>query len=125
MNIFSEWSFEPGIVIPLALAAFLYIRGARPERGVRRFEAISFASGWLSLELALVSPLHELGEQLVSAHMAQHVILMSISAPLLVLGRPLVFFIWALPQSWRRTAGAIGKFIEPGWKILSSRMTAW
>ena len=47
-----------------------------------------FALGWISLVIALDSPLHELGEQLFWVHMTQHEILMLISAPLLVLGQP-------------------------------------
>ena len=60
-----------------------------------------FALGWISLVIALDSPLHELGEQLFWVHMTQHEILMLISAPLLVLGRPMIAFLWALPTSWR------------------------
>jgi putative membrane protein len=38
--------------------------------------------------------------------MVQHELLISIGAPLLVLGRPLIPFLWALPLAWRRTIGA-------------------
>ena len=41
-----------------------------------------------SLALALVSPLHWLGEHLFTAHMVEHEILMAVAAPLLVLARP-------------------------------------
>jgi cytochrome c2 len=37
--------------------------------------------------------------------MAQHELLISVAAPLLVLGRPLVPFVWALPLRWRRSLG--------------------
>jgi putative membrane protein len=38
--------------------------------------------------------------------MIEHELLMTVSAPLLVLGRPLVVFLWALPRPARRVAGA-------------------
>ena len=44
-------------------------------------------AGWLTLALALVSPLHPMGEVLFSAHMTQHELLVVVAAPLLVLGR--------------------------------------
>jgi cytochrome c oxidase assembly factor CtaG/cytochrome c2 len=82
-------------------------RASAPGRGLRRWEVVAFAAGWLALALALVSPLHPLGEALFSAHMAQHELLMVGAAPLLVLGRPLVPFIWALPRRWRRASGEV------------------
>jgi len=96
------------VLICLALSAWFYIKGtARLWRastlgaGVGTWEAGSFASGWIVLVIALVSPLHELGDELFSAHMVQHELLISVSAPLLVLGRPLIPFLWALPLDWR------------------------
>ena len=100
------------VLICLALSAWFYIKGTAGlwrastlGAGVGTWEAGSFASGWIVLVIALVSPLHELGDELFSAHMVQHELLISVSAPLLVLGRPLIPFLWALPLDWRRTAG--------------------
>ena len=72
---------------------------------MRRLDAWAFAAGWAVLALALLSPLHALGGVLFSAHMAQHELLMTVAAPLLVLGRPLIPFVWALSPRWRRTTG--------------------
>ena len=96
------WSFEPAVVISLALSGWLYWLGVRrvwrqtrPGIGIRRWEAVCYAAGWLSLVIALVSPLHPWGRVLFAAHMTQHEILMLVSAPLLVLGRPLLPFLKA------------------------------
>jgi cytochrome c oxidase assembly factor CtaG len=51
----------------------------------------------MALVVALVSPLHPWGRALFAAHMTQHEILMLIAAPLLVLGRPMIAFLKALP----------------------------
>ena len=72
-----------------------------------------FALGWISLVIALDSPLHEIGEQLFWVHMTQHEILMLISAPLLILGRPMIAFLWALPRAWRETAAEPWAFADP------------
>jgi putative membrane protein len=133
-DLWSAWSLEPAIIICLALSAWLYLRGVRslwrsagPGHGIRRWEAAAFAGGWITLLLALVSPLHRLGGVLFSAHMAQHELLMAAAAPLLVLGRPLVPFVWALPMSWRRTVGdwAAVAPVRGTWQLLTLPLVAW
>jgi cytochrome c oxidase assembly factor CtaG len=64
----------------------------------------------LSVVVALVSPLDAaLGALLFSAHMAQHSVLMTISAPLIALGRPLIAALRALPGSWRTRVAHIAR----------------
>jgi putative membrane protein len=46
--------------------------------------------------LALLSPLHHYAERLLWVHMVQHEALMVVAAPLLVLGRPIEAWSWAL-----------------------------
>lgn len=113
-NLWTAWEFDPGIVIPLAITAALF--GGAP--GVSLWRKAAFWAGWLSLVLALVSPLHPLGESLFSAHMAQHEILMAISAPLLVLSRPLSPVLRPLPLNWRR---AVGRISNARWFCVLSR----
>ena len=133
-DLWLAWSFDPGVVLPLALAAGLYARGVRAlwrqagaGHGVRRWQAGAFAAGWLVLAIALISPLHELGEALFSAHMAQHELLMAVAAPLLVLGRPVVPFLWGLPIAWRRNAGrwAATPPVRATWHLLTLPSVAW
>jgi putative membrane protein len=133
-NLWRAWSLEPGVVVPLALAAWLYARGVRAlwrqagtGHGVRRWQAGSFAAGWLVLAAALISPLDALGEVLFSAHMAQHELLMAVAAPLLVLGRPVIPFLGGLPVGWRRAAGRWVSTPPVGstWHALTLPSVAW
>ena len=126
-DLWRAWEFDPGIVIPLAVAAWLYARGARVQRISTPRQHVFFWSGWISLVVALVSPLHPLGEVLFSAHMVQHEILMLVSAPLLVLSRPLVTFLWGMPFEWRRSLGQWAKtdYIHHSWTFLTDPLTAW
>jgi putative membrane protein len=121
------WSFEPLIVISLAISALLFASGLRRQRSIRTWEALCFAGGWFALFVALVSPLHAWGQVLFSAHMTQHEILMLVAAPLLVLGRPLLAFLWALPLSWSRRLGNLAKTgpINRVWKALTIPLVAW
>jgi putative membrane protein len=126
-DLWRAWDGEPGFVLPLALAALLYARGARAGRGVTRRESFCFWAGWTTLVVAVASPLHRLGEVLFSAHMAQHEILMLVSAPLLVLSRPLVPMLWGLPMNWRRYIGGHTKTrrAQIFWRTATRPWTAW
>src|SRR5829696_2773750 len=132
-DVWTAWSWEPGVVVLLLVSGYLYVNGLRAlwrtagkGHGIRRWEAAAFAGGWLSLAAALISPLHRLGGALFSAHMAQHELLMVVAAPLLVLGRPLVPWLWALPASWRRAAGAAARrpAVRGAWGAITAPLAA-
>src|SRR4051794_37729896 len=95
-----SWSWEPVTIALLALTFALYTLGAFRTK-LPRWQMLAFYAGWLSLVIALGSPLDGLGGILFSAHMAQHEVLMVVAAPLLVLGRPLAAFLWAMPRRAR------------------------
>ncbi len=126
-DLWSAWSFDPGIVAPLAITALLYALGSRRERTLTNRQKTCFWCGWAMLALALVSPLHPVGEVLFSAHMVQHEILMLVAAPLLVLSRPLVTFLWGMPFDWRRGLGRWAKedYVRHSWSFLTDPFTAW
>ncbi len=126
-DLWTAWKLEPGAVVPLLLSAVLYLRGARRSRGAARGQMVCFWTGLAILTLALVSPLHPLGEVLFSAHMAQHEILMLLAAPLLVLSRPLAPFLWGVPAAWRRAVGQWSKTppVRKLWRGITEPVTAW
>lgn len=133
-DLWKTWGWEPVAVAGLALSLWLYFSGVRRlwraagrGAGVRKWEAAAFAGGWLALFVGLVSPLHPMGRVLFSAHMTQHEILMLVAAPLVVLGRPVVAFLWALPISGRRKFGALSKagWFEGCWRAISNPLAAW
>jgi hypothetical protein len=45
-DLWSAWSFDPGIVIPLLLVAVLYFRGASATHGVTNGQKLYF---WLNM----------------------------------------------------------------------------
>jgi putative membrane protein len=108
------WNGQAWLWLLLVLSAVLVARGtlslwrhAAPGAGIRRWQAASFAAGWLALSGAILSPLDALGQQLFWVHMVQHETLMLIAAPLLVLARPLAALVWGLPARWRPVAGRL------------------
>src|SRR5579871_6882238 len=80
-------------------------RATASGHGVSRRQATLYAAGIVTLVVALASPLDEMADDLFAAHMTQHLLLMSVAAPLLVLGSPVVAVLWALPHAWRRRFG--------------------
>jgi len=133
-DLWRAWTFEPVTIALLAISGWLYARGltrlwhaAGRGRGVREQEAWTFAAGWLVLALSLLSPMHALGGVLFSAHMAQHELLMTVATPLLVLGRPLIPFVWALSPKWRRVTGrwSAARWFAVPWEALTHPVTAF
>ncbi|WP_407179048.1 cytochrome c oxidase assembly protein [Bradyrhizobium sp. STM 3562] len=104
----AAWTFDPWVVVPLLTLGILYAVGAialhRRSRGgnaVRAWRNLAYGCGWLSLAGALVSPMHWLGEHLFTFHMIEHEIVMAVSAPLIVVARPLGALLWSLPRRLR------------------------
>jgi putative membrane protein len=133
-DLWSAWSFEPGVVIPLALTGAIYARGIRESlhratRSTHRInrEMMFFVSGFVVLALTLVSPVHVAGGVLFSAHMIQHELLMAVAAPLLVLGRPAIPLLFGLPERMRRPVGhAFASRIARGvWSALTTPLVAF
>jgi len=107
------WNWEPWVLTSLALALFGYLCGVRRLDRVARLRVfggtrcVAFAAGVVTLFVALVSPLDALDDQLFSAHMVQHLLLMMVAAPLLVWGRPAMAWLWAFPLPARRAIGRV------------------
>src|SRR4051794_7276215 len=108
-----HWVFDPISVACLIVSGALYVSGvsrlwARAGRrgcGVRPWQIGAFAAGWIALVAALLSPIAAISDILFSVHMTQHEILILVAAPLLVLGRPIVPFLWAFTPRWRLRLG--------------------
>ena len=126
------WGAEPWVLALLMLSAVLYLMGfwrlwARSRGGRRGLlrQAGMYAAGWLTLTAALASPLDGIGSQLFSAHMLQHELLMIVAAPLLVLGRPLAVWLWALPGRSAIAAAVRHPSIRLPWQFLTLPMVSW
>ena len=129
---YPSWSFDPWILSPLLLLAFPYAIGAvrltRRSSDRRRLlrRALVFAAGWLTLALALVSPLHWFGERLLAAHMVEHEVLMAVSAPLIVAARPLGAVLWGLPRHGRAALARLLRLrpLRAAWRRATAGATA-
>lgn len=97
----SSWHLDPLVILGVALAAALYARGARSLERVDLGRAAAFYAGLAVILLALVSPLASLAERLFAAHMIQHLLLIMVGVPLVLLGGPTVPLMRGLPRPMR------------------------
>jgi len=141
--ILSSWSFDPKMTLGIMAALAFYMRGwlilhrTLPARftGLR---LSAFAGGLAALWIAVASPLDAFSSLLLSAHMVQHLLLMSVAPPLILLSAPLLPLLRGLPRKIARDG--VGPFlIRPAlrragnaltnplccWMVMAITLTAW
>jgi cytochrome c oxidase assembly factor CtaG len=113
------------VTLPILLSAALYLRGFLRQRPSPR--AWAFFAGLAVLAASLLPPLDRWSASSFAFHMTQHELLMLIAAPLMVLGRPLPYFLWGLPDSWRLgVARAVRhRAVQGIWSVLLNPLVAW
>src|SRR3954463_11722020 len=96
------------VVVGLSVAGGGYARGWRRYR-LRlpgRFtvpQLAAFLGGIICLCAAVLPPLDEAADARLSAHMVQHILLLTLAPALLLLGNPLLPLLRGIPDSWRRS----------------------
>jgi cytochrome c oxidase assembly factor CtaG/ferredoxin len=112
--ILSSWSIDPKMALGLLTALLLYLRGWLILRRTlpARFPAwrlFAFAGGLAALWIALASPLDAFSGLLLAVHMVQHLLLMSVAPPLILLGTPFLPLLRGLPRKFARDG--VGPFL--------------
>ncbi len=97
-----SWSVPPAATLALVLTAVIYLRGWILLRRaglpfLPTWRAASFLLGLLSLWVALASPLDTFSGFVLTAHMLQHMLLMMVAPPLILMGAPLIPLVRGLP----------------------------
>jgi cytochrome c oxidase assembly factor CtaG len=100
----SSWLIDPKFALGLIVTALLYLRGwlvlhhVTPNRFLA-WRLCAFLGGLITLWLAIASPLDAFSGLLLSAHMVQHLLLLSMAPPLILLGAPLLPLLRGLPRA--------------------------
>jgi putative membrane protein len=111
-----SWDLRAELILVLILAGSVFglgwwrIRSAQEQRPGHRWLATgwrlaAYLGGLIILGVALMSPIDVLGGHLFSMHMIQHLLLVMIVPPLLLIANPLPFYMWGLPAMVRRGVG--------------------
>lgn len=97
-----ELSLAPGPIALLALVELLYLRaiGTLGARGyaVPRWQQVAWHAGLALMAIGLLGPLDPLAEDLLMAHMGQHLLIADLAAPLLLVGARSPVYAFLLPR---------------------------
>jgi cytochrome c oxidase assembly factor CtaG len=126
----ASWTFEPAVLLGVALVGWVYLRRWRlvaaevgPGRAGRG-RAASFLAGLLLVLLALVSPLDRLSDQLFLVHMVQHVLLLDLAPVLMICGLTKLILRPATRRV-QRLERALGPLGDPIFAIALYVATVW
>jgi len=112
--VLTAWDVEPALVVVLGATAIVYVLGwrrlhsRRPDR-FRASQLAAFVGGLGALFIALVSPLDTLADRFLAVHMAQHIVLLVVVPPLLLLGAPIAPLLRGMPAG--RLRAVLGMFV--------------
>src|ERR1700722_5567085 len=113
--VFAEWSPPVFLTGMLVLTALVYVLGWFAIRRTRaaQFPALRLAAfllGLATIWISIGSPVDGFADALLSAHMVEHLLLMSFVPPLLLLGYPVVPLLRGLPRGF--TVRLIGPLLR-------------
>ena len=102
----------------------VYLRGWLQRRAILAWRAGSFFLGLLAIWAAMVSPVAAWDSHMLTAHMIQHLLLMTIAPPLIWLGEPLIV---TNPPRWPLAKG-LGRLLGHPvfcWLAAATALVAW
>jgi putative membrane protein len=127
-----DWVVRPEVAAPVLIAAGAYAFGwwqlRRRGGAVSGWRVAASAGGLLSVLVALSGAADRMAHASFAAHMTQHLLLIVVAAPLLLLADPFAALCWALPAPVRARAG---RLLRPGtplrglWRALTMVSVAW
>ncbi|MEE9286058.1 MAG: cytochrome c oxidase assembly protein [Dehalococcoidia bacterium] len=105
-DILARWSFDPTVLLAVLLPGVLYGRGMRrwtaQPRLMKPWQPYSFYAGLTVVFVALSSPLDALADDLFVMHMVQHLLLLMLAPPLILVGAPTTPVLLGLPRAARQ-----------------------
>src|SRR5277367_6983374 len=114
-SILAEWSAPIAVNVVVSLTTLCYLRGWLSLRRASNiffpaWRLVAFLAGLLLLWIAIGSPLSAFEEASLTVHMVQHILLMLVVPPLVLLGAPALPLLHGLPQWFVRTT--LGPFLR-------------
>jgi putative membrane protein len=131
------------LTLSIAVTALVYLRGWLHFRStsanvISVWRAISFLLGLLLIWAAVASPIATLDHELLTVHMLQHLLLMTLAPPLIWLGAPFIMLLHSLPRQFAhtligplfysptvRTAGKALTQPALGWLAAAAALVGW
>jgi putative membrane protein len=138
-----SWTIPVWPTLAAILAAGVYLRGwlhlrTASANVIPAWRALSFLLGLFLIWVAVGSPLAAFDEEMLTVHMIQHLLLMTIAPPLMLVGAPVMPLLHGLPRQFvqsilgpwlrRPTVQWIGRTLsEPalGWLAAAGALVGW
>jgi putative membrane protein len=119
--VLQSWSAPLGVELALCLTVLIYARSwFRLRAGfpnlISAWRLGAFCAGIASVWIAIGSPIGAFDDVSLSIHMVQHLLLMAIAPPLILLGSPALPLLQGLPQQIARSV--VGPFLR--WRLVKS-----
>src|SRR5258705_1966223 len=132
-NALENWSPAVPLALTLLLATIVYLCGWFYLRScsvniIPAWRAASFLIGAFLIWVALGSPLAALDEELLTVHMIQHLLLMTLAPPLVLLGAPIMPFLHGLPHRFMQSVlSPLFRWAPAQWlgRVLSQPAICW
>ncbi|MDR3723098.1 MAG: cytochrome c oxidase assembly protein [Terracidiphilus sp.] len=141
-DLLHDWTLPVPLTCSIVLTAVLYFIGWMRVRRTRPaqfpvWRLVSFEAGMAVLWGSIASPMDELADALLSAHMMEHLLIMSAVPPLVLLGAPVVPMLRGLPRwtlvavrplirtSWLRRAFNFLLKPVPAWMLMNFTYLGW
>jgi cytochrome c oxidase assembly factor CtaG len=127
----TNWSLDPSLAYVAVAGLAYWIGGRRMRVGSRvprePLRTVAFVAGLATIVLALDSPIDAYADDLFWVHMTQHILLLTVAPPLILLGRPWPRMWCALPLEERTRIGravALSRWAKP-LRMLARPLPAW
>jgi cytochrome c oxidase assembly factor CtaG len=130
INFVLGWHFAPTVAVPLALGAVAWlalasrVRRLHPAHPVAGLRSLAFLGGLLAIAAALMSGIETYDTTLFSVHMVQHLLLVLVAAPLIVLSAPVTQLLRAASPRVR-TRVLLPILHSTGVSVLAHPVVAW
>jgi putative membrane protein len=131
--VLESWSVPIAVNVSLGFASLVYSIGWFRLRAAFRnliaaWRLAAFLAGIASLWIAIGSPLEALDDVSLTVHMVQHLLLMAIAPPLILLGAPTLPLLHGLPRWMARSV--VAPFLRWGWvkrvgRLLTNPAICW
>ena len=110
------------------VCGWLRVRNSFPNL-IPAWRLATFISGLFSLWICVASPLAALDHQSLTIHMAKHLLLMTVAAPLVLAGTPVLPLLYGLPRRFIQVELLFGKQAvmcdEVQWSLFGVSMAGW
>jgi putative membrane protein len=132
-----QWRLAVSLTLIVVITATVYLRGwLRPRftllNAIPTWRAASFLLGLLLIWVAMASPMASFDGKMLTAHMVQHLLLMTFAPPLIWLGSPVLVFASGLPAAtplfrwpWPQQIGRVLGDPAFCWLAAAAALVAW